>query len=100
MEVEQYPPAPGGHVQEELHVCQQVVVVIRRSTQGTAQLPELWGERSSRWAFQRQAPPTLTSPPAHSAGRPGEQREGHGGQVRGAAWSLLGASEVRLGLGL
>lgn len=53
MEVEQYPPAPGGHVQEELHECQQVVVVIRRSTQGTAQLPELWGERASRWAFQR-----------------------------------------------
>lgn len=27
-EVEEHPPAPGGHVQEELHECQQVVVVI------------------------------------------------------------------------
>ena len=27
-EVEGHPPAPRGHVQEELHECQQVVVVI------------------------------------------------------------------------
>lgn len=27
-EVNEHPPAPGSHVQEELHECQQVVVVI------------------------------------------------------------------------
>lgn len=42
-EVEQDPPAPGGHVREELHKGQQVVVVIGHLTQGTAQRPELWG---------------------------------------------------------
>lgn len=38
---EEHSPAPGGHVQEELHEGQQVVVVIRHPAQGTAQLPEL-----------------------------------------------------------
>ena len=49
-EVEKHPPAPGRHVQEELHERQQVVVVIRCPAQGTAQRPELRGQRASRWA--------------------------------------------------
>ena len=58
----QHPPAPRGHVQEELHECQQVVVVIRCSTQGAAQLPELRGaQRASSLASRGRAPPTLTS---------------------------------------
>lgn len=55
------------------------------------------GREGVQGAFQWQAPPTLTAPPAHSAGRPGEQREGHGGQVRGGppeqrgpCWGLTG----------
>lgn len=42
-EVEEHPPAPGGHVQEELHERQQVVVVIGHLAQAAAQLLELWG---------------------------------------------------------
>lgn len=45
-EVEEHPPAPGGHVQEEVHERQQVVVVIRHLAQGAAQLLELWGEQA------------------------------------------------------
>lgn len=39
---EQHPPAPGRHVQEELHEGQQVVVVVRHPAQGAAQGLELW----------------------------------------------------------
>jgi hypothetical protein len=43
-EKEKHPPAPGGHIQEELHEGQQVVVVVRHPGEGTAQWLELWGQ--------------------------------------------------------
>ena len=57
----QHPPAPRGHVQEELHECQQVVVVIRCSTQGAAQLPELRGNQCLNLGPSCPLPPPLLS---------------------------------------
>lgn len=62
-EVQGHPPAPGGHIQEELHKRQEVVVVIRHQAQGTAQLPELWGHRCQGRRGMG-SPSTLSSPPA------------------------------------
>lgn len=61
----QHPPAPGAHVQEELHECQQVVVVIRGPTQGAAQLPELRGTEGIQLGFQRQGASYPDLPSAH-----------------------------------
>lgn len=69
----EHPPAPGGHIREELHEGQQIVVVIRHQAQGTAQLPELWGQPAPQGVGEG-AP--LTSPPALLEGK----RASHGGQ--------------------
>lgn len=81
-EVEKHPPAPGRHVQEELHKRQQVVVVIRCPAQGTAQLPELWGQ----WASRRAG----GAWPAFHPDLPTSPLRGGGGRGGGDIWRVRG----------